>query len=255
MRMRNIKLTIEYDGTAYEGWQIQNPAKDGGPSRHPPTIQATIEKHLRHILGEPVKLTGSGRTDTGVHAAGQVANFFTRSRIPLAGLRKALNSLLPPDIVIIAAVEAAEDFHSRFSAKNKLYRYTILNRDYPSALRRDFVHFCDYPLSLALMRKEAAVLKGTHKFTAFHAADKKERSSVRTIRRISVVRKGEDIVIEIEANGFLKNMVRTIVGTLIEIGRGRFPAGSMKKILASRDRKQAGPTAAAAGLCLVRVDY
>lgn len=253
--MRNIRLTIEYNGTAYEGWQVQNPPKGGGPSRHPPTVQATIEKRLRDILGEPVKLTGSGRTDAGVHAAGQVANFFTASRIPLAGLRKALNSLLPPDIVVLRAAGAAADFHSRFSAKSKLYRYTILNRAHPSALRRDFVHFCDYPLSVPLMRKEAAVLKGTHDFTAFHAADKKERSSVRTIRRIAVARKGKDIVIEIEANGFLKNMVRTIVGTLIEIGRGRFPAGSMRKILSSRDRKQAGPTAAARGLCLVRVSY
>ena len=254
--MRTIKLTIEYDGTAYEGWQVQNPSKGGhGPSRNRPTIQATIEKHLRKILGEPVKLTGSGRTDAGVHAAGQVANFSTSSRIPLAGLQKALNCLLPPDIAIIAVAEAAQGFHSRFSAKDKLYRYTILNRSYPSALRRDFVSFCDYPLNVALMRREAAALKGTHVFTAFHAADKKERSSIRTISRISVARRGEDVVIEIEANGFLKNMVRTIAGTLIEIGRGKFPAGSMKKILAGRDRKKAGPTASACGLCLIRVRY
>jgi tRNA pseudouridine38-40 synthase len=139
-----------------------------------------------------------------------------------------------------------------------LYRYTILNRPYPSALRRAFTHFCDFPLDVRVMNKEARALKGSHDFTSFHAVpepEKKGRSSVRTIRRISVRRFKGDIVIEVEADGFLKNMVRTIAGTLIEAGRGKLPAGSVKRILDARDRNCAGPTAPARGLCLVRVRY
>ena len=260
--MRNIKLVIEYEGTEYEGWQVQAPLK-AVPSHFMPgrrfrTIQETIEAVLRQLLQKKVRLAASGRTDAGVHALAQVANFHTTSAMPLKALHRALNSLLPPDISITKVQEAPADFHSRYSAKTKLYRYTILNRPYPSALRRAFVHFCDYPLDIRLMNTEARALKGTRDFTSFHAVpepEKKGRSSVRTIRRISVLRRGSDIVIEVEANGFLQNMVRTIVGTLIEIGRGKFPAGSAKRILEARDRRCAGPTAPARGLCLVRVSY
>jgi tRNA pseudouridine38-40 synthase len=256
--VRNIKLTIEYEGTEYEGWQVQNPSRSV-PSHFrraaKKTLQAELEKALRMILREKVRLTGSGRTDAGVHACGQVANFHTVSAIPLYGLQKALNAVLHPDISISSVKEVPAGFHSRFSAKGKFYRYTILNRAYPSSLRRNFVLFCDYPLNVSAMAREARVLKGTHDFRSFHSADEKERSSVRTIRRIAVVRKGEEIHIDIEANGFLKTMVRTIAGTLIEIGRGRFPAGSMKMILAARNRTAAGPTASPQGLCLMRVKY
>ncbi|MGE5309306.1 MAG: tRNA pseudouridine(38-40) synthase TruA [Deltaproteobacteria bacterium] len=248
--MRNIKLIIEYDGTAYEGWQVQN--LKGRTAR---TIQETICRALEGIVGGKVKLTGSGRTDAGVHALAQVANFHTASKIPVRNLQKALNSVLPDDIVITKAEEVDDDFHARYSAKWKLYRYTILNRQYPSAIRRNFVAFVDYPLSAAAMKREAAALKGRHDFRSFHAADNEEKSSVRTIRKIAVRKSGDDIVIEVEADGFLKNMVRTIAGTLIETGRGKFPAGSMKRILAAKDRRQAGPTAPASGLALVKVTY
>jgi tRNA pseudouridine38-40 synthase len=255
--LRNIKLTIEYEGTGYEGWQVQNPSDPvlSHLRRRPRTIQAAIEHALAKVLKEKVKLTGSGRTDAGVHALAQVANFFTGSAIPLKGLQKALNGILPEDITISGVEEADGKFHSRYSAKWKLYRYTILNRAYPSALRRNFVWFTDYRLNAALMAREARVLKGTHDFRSFQGHDKKERSSVRTVRRISVKRSGDEVVIEIEANGFLKNMVRAVVGTLADIGRGRFPEGSMKRILAARDRSQAGPTAPASGLCLIKVTY
>lgn len=254
--VRNIKLTIEYKGTGYEGWQVQNPAKSSRfPVREAKTVQAVIESALQPILNEKVKLTGSGRTDAGVHARAQVANFHTSSAIPSGRLRRALNGALPRDISISKAEDVPEGFHSRFSAKWKLYRYTVLNRAYPSALANDFVYFCDYALDITAMRREARALKGTHDFRSFHAAGDGERSSVRTIRRLTIARKGDEIAITIEASGFLKNMVRTIAGTLIEVGRGRFSRGSMKRILDARDRKSAGPTAPPQGLCLLKVTY
>jgi tRNA pseudouridine38-40 synthase len=271
--VRNIKLTIEYDGTDYEGWQVQNASKSvllhlnprgEGPSVFKPrgstgrkarTVQSAIETVLRRILKEKVKLNGSGRTDAGVHACAQVANFFTASSIPLEGLHKGLNALLPCDISVSAVEAVSLDFHSRCSARWKLYRYTILNRAYPSSLKRNVAYFCDYPLNVAAMKREAQALKGRHNFKSFHSSDIKKKSSVRTIRAITVMKSGDEIVISIEANGFLKHMVRTIVGTLIAIGRGNIPAGSMKRILKARDRKAAGPTAPPQGLCLMRVMY
>lgn len=253
--MRNILLEIEYDGTAYAGWQVQNASKTGRGPKGSVTVQSTLCAALDNILGEKVMLTGSGRTDAGVHAQAQAANFHTASSIPVRGLQKALNSALPPDIRITACREVPEDFHARYSAKWKLYRYTILNSPIQSALRRHYVFYCDYPLDVGRMSREASALKGTHDFSSFHAAEAKRESSVRTVRRISIAKKGDTVTIEIEANGFLKNMVRTIAGTLIDIGRGRFPAGSMRRILAAKDRKAAGPTAPPQGLCLVKVWY
>jgi len=253
--MRNIRLALEYEGTHYCGWQTQGNARSSRSPRQK-TIQETIEKALQGILQEKVRLIGSGRTDAGVHAGAQVANFKTTSCIPAGKLQKALNSLLPDDIVVTRLEEAEADFHSRFQAISKVYRYTILNRSYPSAFLRDRVYYYPYPLDVRLMRREAQVLVGRHDLKAFRAADKKERGSVRTVKSIMLAR-GRDgfLRIDIEADGFLYNMVRNIVGTLIEIGRGRFPAGSMKRILRSRDRGQAGPTAPAVGLCLEQVKY
>lgn len=252
--MRNIKLTIEYDGTNYAGWQTQNSHK---------SIQETIEKALKKILREKVRIIGSGRTDAGVHALAQVANFRTRSRIPLLNLQKALNSNLPKDIAIVRTEEADSDFHSCFDAKSKIYRYCILNRPYPSALLRERVCFYHYLLDISLMRREARYLLGRHDFKSFCASGSDDKDTIRTIKNIKIRKVTPNsqllipncIFIDIEANGFLYNMARNIVGTLVEIGRSKMPAQSMKKILKARDRKAAGPTMPAKGLCLVEVKY
>lgn len=244
--MRNIRLVIEYDGTDYAGWQIQKNAK---------SIQTTLEAALKRISNEKVRLISCGRTDSGVHARGHAANFKTSSKISLVNLQRGLNSALPRDIVIKEAKEVPLDFNSRFDAKSKLYRYTILNRPYPAALCRDYFYFVPYKLNLNLMKREAKCLLGKHDFKSFQAADKKERSSTRTIKKLDIRKKRDFIEIEIEGDGFLYNMVRNIVGTLIEIGKGRFEAGSMKKILKAKNRNLAGPTAPAKGLCLIEVKY
>jgi len=246
--MRNLKLKIEYDGTHYAGWQVQ-------PKGRGKTIQAVIEKTLRKILQEKIKLIVSGRTDAGVHARGQVANFLTRSNLPLSRLKIALNGLLPEDIKVISLSAAALDFNSRFCAKAKVYRYTILNRDYSSPLLRSTVFFYPHPLDAQLMRKEARVLLGKHNFSAFAASRGKEKNPVKVIKKIAVRKRNSLIHIDIEADGFLYNMVRNIAGTLIEIGRGRLAPGSLKKILLARNRMLAGQTASPRGLCLLKVKY
>jgi tRNA pseudouridine38-40 synthase len=251
--MRNVKLTIEYDGTNYCGWQIQNRRRSVVAGRR--SIQQTIEKVLRKILQEKVKLIASGRTDAGVHAVAQIANFKTNSRIPIDKFQRALNGNLPDDISIHKVEEVSPHFHSRFNARSKRYRYTILNRSYPGALCRNTVYFYPYPLDLKLMQKEARVLVGEHNFKSFQVTDKKERSAVRRIKQINISKSGDLLHIDIEADGFLYNMVRNIAGTLIEIARGKFPPGSLKKILISKNRKLAGPTAPARGLSLVEVKY
>jgi len=245
--MRNLKLEIEYDGTNYCGWQVQTREK----SR--PSIQEIIEKTLRKILQEKIKLIGSGRTDAGVHARAQVANFKTRSSIPKEKLQRALNGLLPGDIVITGAEEVPLDFHSRFDVKTKVYRYTILSRSYPSALLRNMAYFYPYSLDLKLMQKAGNLLLGKHNFKSFQASDKKKRLAVRTIKRLKVTKDKDLIYIDIEANGFLYNMVRNISGTLIEIGRGK-PL-DIRKLLVAEDRTKAGPTAPAKGLSLLAVRY
>lgn len=219
--MRNIKLTIEYDGTAYAGWQCQKPATK--------TIQQIIEAVLRRILREKIKLAVSGRTDSGVHAQAQVANFKTGTSLSLRKIQNGLNGLLPGDIAIIKVEEEGPGFNSRFSAKSKIYRYSILNRSYPSALLRNTVYFYPFALDLKLMQKESKVLLGRHDFSSFQASGSKVKDSIRTIKDIRVFNKGDLLHIDIEADGFLYNMVRNIVGTLIEIGRGRFPEGQPKE--------------------------
>lgn len=237
---------IEYDGSNYAGWQIQNNAK---------SIQGVLESALKRITDKKTRLISCGRTDAGVHAKGHVANFRTKSKIALVNLQKGLNSLLPRDIVIKEVKEVPLNFNARYDAKSKIYRYTILNRSHPAALFRDYFYYVPYKLNLSLMKREARPLLGRHNFKSFQAADKKERSSIRTIKKLRIESKADYIVIEIEADGFLYNMVRNIVGTLIEIGRGRFKAGSMKKILKAKNRNLAGPTAPAKGLCLAEVRY
>lgn len=251
--MRNIRLTIEYDGTNYSGWQIQQRRpKEIGTEK---TIQGIIERVLDGILQEEVRLIGAGRTDAGVHALGQIANFKTKSKMPMVVIQRALNALLPKDIVIVYIEEAKPDFNARYDVRSKIYRYQILNRDYNSVFDRLYQYHVPYKLDVRLMRQEARILVGRHNFKSFQAADKRERMPVRNLRRISIRSDGPVISIDIEADGFLYNMARNIVGTLIEIGRGKFPPGSMRRVLRAKDRTLAGPTAPAKGLCLLRVRY
>ncbi|TAM41513.1 tRNA pseudouridine(38-40) synthase TruA [bacterium] len=253
--MPNLKLEIEYDGTRYYGWQVQNGKSSRLKYNAAKTIQNILQQTLKKMLQEEIKLTVAGRTDSGVHALSQVANFKTSSEIRLDKLRWGINCLLPEDIKVCRVKKMPHDFNSRFSAKSKVYRYTILNRKYSSALLANYVYFFPHPLDIGLMRREAKVLLGKHNFKSFQASEARERNPVRTIKRIKISRKKNLLSIDIEADSFLYNMVRNIAGTLLEIGRGRFPEGSMFKILGSRNRSLAGPTLPAKGLCLLKVRY
>jgi len=246
--MNNIKLTIAYDGTHFAGWQTQKNAK---------TIQETIEKSLRKILKEKINLTGSGRTDSGVHAKAHIANFKTRKSIPPKRLQIALNANLPEGIVIRDAECVPLKFNSRFCAKSKVYRYTILNSKIDDPFLKKYYYKVSYRLNVALMRKEARFLQGRHDFKSFQAKSALShiRNTKRTIKRIKIIKSGKFIYVDIEGEAFLHNMVRNIAGTLIEVGRGYLKPGSMKKILASRNRRKAGPTAPAKGLMLMEVKY
>lgn len=244
--MRNIKLTIEYDGTNYCGWQSQ---KNGV------SVQDVIEEALRKLTGQKSRLIGSGRTDSGVHAKEQVANFKTNSKRSFKNLKNALNSKLPDDIVIISTKEVSRNFHAQHSARSKIYRYTFAHQSHLSPFYRNYATKYSHELDLDLMRREVKALIGKHDFSAFEGSKSKRNSAVRVIKNIKIKANGEFIYIDIESNGFLYNMVRNIVGTLIDIGRGYFKPGSMKKILSSKDRKMAGRTAPAKGLCLMRVKY
>ena len=244
--MRNVKLTIEYDGTGYCGWQRQS----NGPS-----VQDVIEKTLNRTLGETVQLIGSGRTDSGVHARAQVANFKTGSRLTTKRLLLALNSGLPKDVAILKVEETSSGFNARFKARRKVYRYSILNCPIHSPLTMRYSYQCRQALDVGLMKSESRALLGRHNFKSFRARDKRHRSSITNIRRIAITRKKKHIYIDIEANGFLYNMVRIIVGTLIDIGRGKLKKGDMEKILKAKNRVLAGPTAPAKGLCLMEVIY
>jgi len=244
--MRNIKLIIQYEGTRYAGWQFQKNAK---------SIQEVIQNAIRKITGEKANLIGSGRTDAGVHAEAQVANFRTRSGIPLKNLQMALNSALPDDIVISKMEEVGFRFNAQHDAKSKLYRYTIVNNDFVNPLLRRYAAKCFYKIDINLMGKAAKILVGRHDFTSFQTMDGEEKGAIRTIEYIKF-EKFEDIVyIYMKANGFLYNMARSIVGTLIEVGRGKFSLDCVKEILEKKDRRLSGPTMPAKGLCLVKVNY
>ena len=245
--MRNIKLLIEYDGTNYQGWQVQ--PRD-------PTIQGTLEEKLRLLTGEPIQLFGSGRTDSGVHALAQVAHFKTQSQIDIGSIQRALNSLLPPDIVIQKIEEVDEGFHARRHSKSKVYEYRILNRSLRSAFHLSYVWHIPQRLDLMEMKKATTHLIGEHDFSAFRTVGSPTRTTVRRVTRAEWKRGRDGLIrFEIEANGFLKQMVRSIIGTLIEIGKGKLDAGEFQKILDSKDRKKAGPTAPAQGLFLKEVEY
>jgi len=245
--MRNIRLTLEYDGTRYHGWQRQKNAL---------TIQEVLETALARLCGDAVKLHGSGRTDAGVHALGQIANFRTLSHIPLKAFHAGLNSLLPPDIAVLEAAEVPPEFHARKSARAKTYEYRILNRPNRSPLHHHYGWWIAARLDLDAMAAAAALLPGEHDFSAFRASGSGNRNPV---RQISAARwqthPGGWLRFTVTANGFLRGMVRSLVGTMVEIGRGKAPPEKLPELLRSGDRRLTGPTAPPQGLYLVEVVY
>jgi len=247
--MRRIKLTITYDGTHFFGWQVQ-PAL--------PTIQSTLEAVFSRIEGKPVHVAGSGRTDAGVHALAQVAAVSLANPIPLPNLLKAVNRLLPPDIRLMDAEEVAPGFHPRFDAVAKTYEYRICCAEVVSPFERRYCKHHPYPLNVSIMSDIAPMLKGEHDFRAFAAADDKYLTGeplVRTIFRSALEREGNLLFYRVCGSGFLKHMVRNVIGMLLEAGKGNLGPAGVAELLRSGTTLRAGPTAPAQGLFLIRVDY
>ena len=244
--MRNIKLTIEYDGTRYYGWQRQPIGN---------TIQQEVEKAISKVIKEYVEVIGSSRTDSGVHAKGYVANFKTNVKMPAEKFRDAINCKLPRDIVIIKSEEVDLDFHARYSSKGKTYCYTILNREYPCAIDKDYVYYYRWKLNVEEMKKACKYFLGTHDFKAFQTPGGSVKTSIRTISQLHIETNVDKIKIYISADGFLYNMVRIIVGTLILVGSNKIKEDFVKNIIESGVRQNAGKCAPANGLCLEKVFY
>ena len=244
--MTTFKLTIEYDGTDYHGWQVQPGLA---------TIQGLLEKAMARIIGKPVHVTGAGRTDAGVHALAQVASLSAEFKHPPDTLRRALTSLLPPDIVVTRVEGAPDGFDAQRWAQWKRYRYTLLTRPYPSALERRYALFVPYPLRIDLMAEAAGILIGKHDFSSFQAAHSSADHPVRRIFTAAFRQEGDHLFFEITADGFLRHMIRIIMGTLLDVGRGKLAPGNVKAILEAKDRNHALKTLSAHALCLVKVGY
>ncbi len=263
MTMRNIKLIIEYEGTYYHGWQVQPGLK---------TIQGLLRSKLSMITKADTQVTGAGRTDAGVHALGQVAHFRTDSRMTPEEFKVALNSVLPKDIVIKHVEEAGDDFHARYSATGRTYRYTILNDTTPSAFLRNYAYMVSRPIDVDSMADACKSLLGTHDFSSFASTGDPVHSFIRTVSDARILDTGcwipalrvQDqassierrlIHFQIEANAFLRGMVRAIAGTLLEIGKGKMSVEKMPEVIDARSRSAAGPSLPARGLCLISVSY
>ncbi len=245
--MRNLRLTIRYDGTDFSGWQTQ-------PARR--TVQETLEGAIAAITREPrVRVNASGRTDAGVHALGQVANVYSATKLPCDVLRKAVNAKLPPDVAVTDVAEAAQGFCANKDAVAKRYRYAIQDGRVADPFLRRTAWHVRTPLDADAMRRAAACLVGRHDFRCFETEWPNRLTSVRTIADLTVERLDEAIRIEVEADGFLYNMVRAIAGTLVQVGRGYWPEGEVADVLKAMDRRRAGPTAPPEGLFLLRVTY
>lgn len=244
--MRNLRLDLCYDGTRYRGWQRLPNRED--------TIQGKLETALSRILGEPIEVSGSGRTDAGVHARGQVANFHCESAMPPEEILQNLRRYLPEDIGIYSCKEVSPRFHARLNAREKTYCYRIWNSDAPCVFERRFVAVMSEKLDMEAMKQAAGLLLGKHDFSAFCGNNKMKKSTVRELYAIEISRRGEEIRIRFTGNGFLYNMVRIMTGTLIEVGRGQRRPEDIPDLFGGK-REQAGFLAPAQGLCLEEVEY
>lgn len=242
--MKRVKLVVAYDGTNYRGWQIQ---KNGE------TIESMLNRALQELTGEEIHVMGASRTDSGVHAMGNVAVFDTEARMAGEKFVYALNQRLPEDIRIQHSCEVAPDFHPRYQETVKTYEYRILNREFPLPSYRLNTYFTYYPLDVQRMQQAAAVLTGEHDFKSFCAAGAQVKTTVRTVYDLQVQKDGDLITIRITGNGFLYNMVRIIAGTLMKVGSGEWEPEYVKEILDAHDRRLAGPTAPAKGLTLMEI--
>ncbi len=243
---RRVKLIVEYDGTNYAGWQRQINAM---------SVQQRLEEALTRLTKTPVTVTGSSRTDAGVHAMGQTVHFDTASGVPDEKFSYALNTMLPEDIRVRRSMSAEPDFHARFQAKGKIYRYLIHNGPHASAMWRNFRAHVMYDLDVEKMNREVQAMIGTHDFAPFAASGSIVKDTVRTIYDARVVRRGDQVMLLVHGNGFLYNMVRILAGTLISVGTGKLEEGAISRALESLSRLDLGVTAPAHGLTLMRVFY
>jgi tRNA pseudouridine38-40 synthase len=246
MTARRIKIQIAYDGTAYHGWQRQPDL---------PTVQATIESAIAQLCNTPIEITGSSRTDAGVHALGQVAHFDIDTPVPTANFTKALNNILPDDIAILGAADVGTDFDAISDTKTKLYRYMICTAPVRPVMDIRYCWHRPGDLNAGPMKKAAALLIGKKDFKSFASAADNRTSSTRTITHCSIMKEESWIYIDVAADGFLYNMVRNITGTLVEVGRGKWPPEKITEILEAKNRTAAGPIAPPSGLTLIKIDY
>lgn len=244
--MKRVMLTVAYDGTNYHGWQIQSNGE---------TIEGVLNRCLSSLMGEKIEVSGASRTDSGVHAMGNLAVFDTESRIPADKISYALNQRLPEDIRIQKSQEVAADFHPRFCATRKTYEYRIYMAPFPMPLRRLYAYYTYVPLDIERMNAGAAYLVGEHDFKSFCSVGAQVETTVRQVDEIHVEKQGNEIVIRVAGRGFLYNMVRIIAGTLMEVGRGQLEPEDVQTILNQKDRQAAGPTAPACGLTLVGYEF
>lgn len=247
MKMRNLRITVEFDGSRYKGWQKQ---KEGIP-----TIQDKIEKVLSKMTGEEIQVIGCGRTDSGVHAENYVANFHTECQFSADAMLEYLYEFLPEDIVVKAMKDTSERFHARYKVKSKTYVYRINNNRFRNVFNRRYVYHSDVKLDLDRMREAAELLIGTHDFQSFTSLKPGTKSTVRTLNYININENDGLIEIEVNGNSFLLNMVRIIAGTLMEAGKGEMNPQDVEKVLNQKKRSEAGPIAQAKGLCLKSVEY
>lgn len=245
--MRNIRMLLQYEGTRYQGWQRQASSEN--------TIQGKLETLLGRMCGEPIELSASGRTDAGVHAMGQVANFHTSSTMEIEEMLAYCNRYLPEDIAVVEMQEASPRFHSRLNACGKHYDYRVINSGIPNVFWRRYALELPEELDMEAMRRAAALLLGEHDFKSFTSAKKGKKSTVRRIDRITIEKEGELITFSFQGNGFLHHMIRILMGTLLEVGMGKRTPESIPEIIAARNREKAGPLVPAKGLTLVEVYY